>query len=142
MAERASADNAARKQAMHGRVEAGMPIGLLGYVDGEPVGWCSLGPRDTFLKLSPDQNDDEAGVWSITCFFVRRDHRKAGLSHALLDAAIAFVRSRGARVIEAYPVEPDSPSYRFMGFVELFAGSGFTPAGRAGSRRHVMRLDL
>jgi hypothetical protein len=45
-------------------------------------------------------------------------------------------------VLEAYPVSPDSPSYRFMGFVPAFEARGFAPAGMAGTRRHVMRLAL
>lgn len=142
MEERSSADNAARKQALHERVRTGVPIGLLGYLDDEPIGWCSVAPRESYLRLSPNQDDGKAGVWSIACFFVRRDHRKAGLSRALLDAVIALAGSRGARVIEAYPVDPNSPSYRFMGFVALFEGRGFAVAGRAGSRRQVMRLTL
>jgi hypothetical protein len=44
--------------------------------------------------------------------------------------------------LEAYPVEPDSPSYRFGGFIPLFARAGFREAGHLGSRRHVMRKDL
>jgi hypothetical protein len=45
-------------------------------------------------------------------------------------------------VVEAYPVDPDSPSYRFMGFADLFETAGFREVGRAGKRRHVVRLDL
>jgi hypothetical protein len=30
----------------------------------------------------------------------------------------------GARYVEAYPVEPDSPSYRFMGFKTTFEKAG------------------
>ena len=48
----------------------------------------------------------------------------------------------GAAVVEAYPVEPDSSSYRFMGLVGTFEAIGFIPVGRAGTRRHVMRLAL
>ncbi|WP_199728828.1 hypothetical protein [Corallococcus sp. CA053C] len=44
--------------------------------------------------------------------------------------------------MEAYPVDADSPSYRFMGFVPVFTSAGFEVVGRAGSRRHVMRLPL
>jgi GNAT superfamily N-acetyltransferase len=139
---RSSADKAARKRAMRERVRKRVPIGLLGYVDGEPVGWCSVAPRETFLRLSADQDDSERGVWSVTCFFVRRDHRKLGLSGQLLEAAVKLAKKRGAKVIEGYPVDPDSPSYRSMGFVELFRSHGFAPAGRTGTRRHVMRLAL
>jgi len=54
----------------------------------------------------------------------------------------AYDLVEGARVVEAYPVAPDSPSYRFMGFVPAFEKAGFREVGRAGSRRHVMRLEV
>jgi GNAT superfamily N-acetyltransferase len=139
---RTSAKSAARKHALHARVQKGIPIGLLGYVEGEPVAWCSVAPRETFLRLCDEQDDREVDVWSVVCFFVRRDHRKTGLSGQLLDAAIALARKSGARALEGYPVDPTSPSYRFMGFLELFEERGFVRVGRAGSRRHVMRLEL
>jgi hypothetical protein len=60
----------------------------------------------------------------------------------LIQAAIDHSRGRGATVVEAYPVDPDSPSYRFMGFVPIFRAFGFEEVGIAGSRRHVMRLTL
>jgi hypothetical protein len=59
----------------------------------------------------------------------------------LIHATVEHSRKRGATIIEAYPVDPDSPSYRFMGFVPQFKQFGFVEAGVAGSRRHVMRLS-
>jgi hypothetical protein len=38
-------------------------------------------------------------------------------------------------VAEGCPVDPDSPSYRFMGFVPVFAEAGFQEVALAGSRR-------
>jgi len=55
-------------------------------------------------------------------------------------AAVEHARSRGACVVEAYPVDADSPSYRFMGFVPTFEQAGFDEVGRIGTRRHVFRL--
>lgn len=60
----------------------------------------------------------------------------------LIGAAVEHARTRGATVVEAYPVKPDSPSYRFMGFIPSFKTAGFREVGRAGTRRHVMRLLL
>lgn len=40
------------------------------------------------------------------------------------------------------PRGPRFPSYRFMGFVSSFRKAGFEEVGRAGTRRHVMRLRL
>jgi hypothetical protein len=39
-------------------------------------------------------------------------------------------------------VDADSPSYRFMGYVNTFGALGFREAGRTGKRRHIMSLDL
>ena len=59
-----------------------------------------------------------------------------------MSAAVARAREAVAHTLEAYPVAPDSPSYRFLGVVPLFRAAGFAGAGRAGARRHVMRLAL
>lgn len=141
MAERQSASNAERKQAIKSFVDAGTPVGLLAYLEAEPVGWCSLAPRASLRKLSLGQKNGEDGVWSIVCFFVRRQHRGKGIAAALLEAAVEHAFASGAKTVEAYPVDPDSPSYRFMGFRDMFSARGFRETGMAGSRRHVMRLD-
>ncbi|WP_309083134.1 GNAT family N-acetyltransferase [Chelativorans sp.] len=133
-----------RKAAMRRRVEARVPIGILGYLEGEPIAWCSIAPRPTFRGLGgpeiPGERPEE--VWSITCFFARRDLRKQGITRSLVEAAVEHARGKGAKVVEAYPVDPDSPSYRFMGYVSSFEAAGFRHVGRAGTRRHVMRLEL
>jgi GNAT superfamily N-acetyltransferase len=141
MADRTRASSADRKAALHQRVKDGVPVGLIGYLDGEAVAWCSVAPRETFRQLKPDQIP-EAGAWSVVCFYIRREYRSRGLSSQLLEEAVKAAKASGAKFIEAYPVDPDSPSYRFMGFVSLFERCGFEPTGKAGSRRHVMRRDL
>jgi GNAT superfamily N-acetyltransferase len=137
-------DKASRKAAMQRRIHDEVPVGILGYLGDEPVAWCSVAPRSTFRHLGGvDRPEDAQGsVWSITCFFVHRSLRGRGLTRQLLEAAVAHARMRGATVVEGYPVEPDSPSYRFMGFVETFDEAGFEEVGRAGTRRHVMRRLL
>ena len=60
----------------------------------------------------------------------------------LMNAVTGHARDRGASVIEAFPVDMDAPSCRFMGHVDMFENAGFRDMGMAGSRRHVMRLDL
>ena len=144
-AERKQTDGASKKAAMAARVAAGVPVGLLAYLDGEPVAWCSIAPRSTYRRLvkgmeaSPGIDDH---IWSIACFFVLRRLRGQGMTRRLIQAAVAQAREQGATVVEAYPVDPDAPSYRFMGFVPTFAEAGFSEVGRAGYRRHVMQLKL
>lgn len=145
-AKRGSAETrkAALKAALHARVSNGIPIGILAYHDGRPVAWCSIAPRPSYRPLGGPEasREDRDAVWSLVCFFVKRPSRGQGMTGRLLRAAIAYARGQGARIVEAYPVDPDSPSYRFMGLVGLFEEAGFEEVGRAGSRRHVMRLSL
>ncbi len=138
---RATADEArgSRKRAIKRRVDAGTPIGILAYQEEEPSAWCSIAPRASYSDLGGPGEADDPKVWSIVCLFVKRDLRGQGIGPQLVEAAIKTARKHGAKVVEAYPVDPDSPSYRFMGFVPLFAKAKFTELGRAGSRRHVMR---
>ena len=132
-----------RKALMKQRIAAGVPVGLLGYLDDEPVAWCSLAPFDTFRGLRKvGEGEATDKLWSITCFFVRREHRGVGLTRQLLAAAVSHARSRGAKLVEGYAVDPDSPSYRHMGFVSLFEQARFTEVAREGARRHVMRRAL
>jgi GNAT superfamily N-acetyltransferase len=140
-AEAKHSDNAQRKAAIASRVRDGVPIGLLGYIEDEPVAWCSIAPRTTYRTLVRNGSSDE-GIWSIVCFFIVKQHRGEGLTRRMLAAAIEHARQQGAKVVEAYPVDEDSPSYRFMGFVPMFENAGFYEIGREGNRRHVMQRKL
>ena len=132
----------ARKPFMLERIAAGVPVGLLAYRDGSAVGWVSVAPRDTYRDFGGPAARAGEVIWSIACFYVPRALRGEGLSRHLLDAAIAHATKNGATTVEAYPVDPDSPSYRHMGFLPLYAGRDFTPVGRVGARRHVVRLTI
>jgi GNAT superfamily N-acetyltransferase len=133
---------AERKPMMHSRVMGGMTVGLIGYLKGEPVAWVSIAPRETYRDLGGPGEKAGETIWSLACMYVHRELRGGGYGMELIEAAKAYARKRGATVIEAYPVDPSSPSYRFMGFVPAFEKLGFTEVGTAGSRRHVMRLKL
>src|SRR5271166_71814 len=40
-----------RRAAMKSRVDAGVPIGILGYCRGAAIAWCSIAPRPTYRSL-------------------------------------------------------------------------------------------
>jgi len=131
-----------RKRMMMQRIAAGVPIGLLAYDGDAPVAWVSIAPRDTYRNLGGPEAKEGEKIWSIACFFVPRKRRGEGMVHRLIAAAVAHAKKQGATIVEAYPVPPDAPSYRFMGFVPVFEKAGFADVGMAGIRRHVMRLPL
>ena len=140
-AELKDAKSPARKQQMLDRIADGVPVGLVAYDKGTPVAWVSVAPKDTFQPgLGGVKETDK--VWSLTCMFIARDHRKQGLSAQLIEAAARHAKKHKATILEAYPVDPDSPSYRHMGFVPAFKRAGFEADGREGTRRQVMHLTL
>ena len=134
-------DGAKNKRAMGKLVRSGTRPGLLGYLEGSPVGWVSMAPRETYGQLlrSPRYRprDDDTGVFAIVCFYVDPGSKGSGVGRALLDAAIASARDRGATAVEAYPsVKPD-----YMGRLESFERRGFRRIREEGSRV-VVRLPL
>lgn len=128
--------------------------GLIAYVEGQPVGWCGLGPRAAMPRLVNSRtipSVDPLPVWSIGCFVVRPGYRRRGVARALLRGAIDYARGQDAPGLEAYPIDPDgtrvSTSFGFVGFTSMFEAAGFrrvllTDAHSAGLPRWLMRLDL
>jgi GNAT superfamily N-acetyltransferase len=90
---------------------------------------------------------DDPAVWAISCFVVRREHRGRGLSANLLDAAVAFARDGGARVVEGYPIDlaeapGTSPNDLYHGALSTFLAAGFEEVARPKPGRTVVALDL
>lgn len=133
-------NKANRKTFMKQRVSSGTPVGLLAYYEDEPVGWCSIAPRDTYRPLGGDEILDD--VWSIACFFIKKEFRHQGMVDYFIGQAKKYAKKNGAKYLEAYPVDPGSPSYRFMGLVPAFEKTGFEFVKKAGIRRHVMIYKL
>jgi GNAT superfamily N-acetyltransferase len=127
-------------------VDDGEVTGLIGYRDGVPVGWVSLGPRERFAKLqrSPVMKPvDEQPVWSIVCFVVPSPHRGQGVARAMLDAAIRYARGRGVRLLEAYPVDKPgraSDESMWFGTKRMYDDAGFEEVARRKPTRPIVRL--
>jgi GNAT superfamily N-acetyltransferase len=131
-----------RRRQMMARLDRNTPVGLLAYLDKEPVGWISIAPRETYRALGGPAAEEGEVVWSLVCMFVRRHLRSRGITRRLIGAAVKYAAINGATVVEAYPVDEAAPSYHYMGFVSVFLAAGFIEVGRAGTRRHVMRLAI
>jgi len=136
------------REALRALAASEVSPGLIGYVDGAPVGWISLGPREDYLKLrrsSVMKPVDDTEVWSIVCTFVDKAHRGEGLQRRLLAAAIDYARDKGVRMLEAYPVDKDERShddFMFFGSRSLYERAGFKEVVRRSPTRVVMRRSL
>jgi GNAT superfamily N-acetyltransferase len=134
--------------------ERGPSPGMLAYRLGRVVGWVSLGPRESFVKLGVWNvlaRVDDRPVWSIVCFVVDRRERGQGLAATLLDAAIEHARSNGATTVEAYPADtghrriPNPVAYK--GTLLMFERAGFRVVARrrassTSTERPIVRLEL
>lgn len=130
-------------------VESGEIPGILAYENGNPVGWCSVEPREKFSVLERSRilkRVDEKPVWSITCFFVNKSLRRRGVSLMLLKAAVEYVKRQGGKIVEGYPVEPNRDKvpapFVYTGLVSAFLKAGFVEVARRSETRPIMRYAI
>ncbi|MHB8325094.1 MAG: GNAT family N-acetyltransferase [Candidatus Dormibacteria bacterium] len=127
------------------------PIGLLAYLEDEPVGWAAVAPREEYPRLNRNRDtapvDGRPGVWVVPCFFVVEEHRSRGVTRALLDAAVDLATAASATAIEGVPRGPATrqrtPAASYTGGTSLFAAAGFLEVARRSPKgRVVMRREL
>jgi predicted GNAT family acetyltransferase len=153
-AARRASDRQSNKDHIRTRIEAGPPPGLLAVKDGVADGWMQIGPRHDVPEWNnagrasaPIEAGDaaDAGVWAISCFFVRTKARGQGLTHALVAGGIEHARRSGARRVEACPIDNSRDSRSlglFVGSTRVFEKAGFRPAVTRKAGRPLMRLEL
>ncbi len=137
------------RRAFRAIVRSGAEPGVLAYRGGEPVGWCAVAPREHYPALGRSRilaPVDERPVWSISCLFVARAARRAGVSVRLIRAAVEHAAAHGAAVVEAYPVEPyetNMPAaFAWTGTVSAFRKAGFREVLRRSRTRPIMRQEV
>lgn len=139
------------RTALRAAVDAGRPIGLLGYADGEPLAWCALAPTVDYARvlrsrLLAPADGEHATTWSVPCVFILGGHRRRGLAGLMLHGAVRFARAAGIAELEGYPVDTEGgrrPGDIHSGTIGLFERAGFTLHRRPSTgRRVVMRQRL
>jgi len=137
------------KSALKELVLAGSSTGVIAYWNDEPIGWCSVAPREDFSTLGRSRilkPVDEQQVWSIVCLFVAKKHRRQGVSRALVEGTVSYCREHGVRIVEAYPVDPRKPSipdvFAYTGLLPTFQQCGFEEVARRSETRPIMRLRI
>jgi GNAT superfamily N-acetyltransferase len=144
-----------RAQTACGDPNAAATSGLVAYLDNEPAGWVAVEPRTAYPKLRTSripwsgrhEDKDDAGIWAVTCFVVRKGYRGRGLTYHLAHATIDFARERGARALEAYPMitQPGKEitwGETHVGTRQIFEYAGFKEISHPTIRRVVMRIDF
>jgi GNAT superfamily N-acetyltransferase len=137
------------KHSMQQIVAAGQPTGLIALLHKEPVGWIALAPREAYSRIERNRSfkrTDDRPVWSITCFFVKKELRRQGLSRALIKSAIAYARKQKIKVLEAYPTIPYAEKvpapFLWTGALSAFLDNGFSIVRQNAKTRAMVRLVL
>jgi GNAT superfamily N-acetyltransferase len=137
---------ASNKRAFTNIVKRDEQPGVLAYYDGEPIGWCSVAPREVFVALGRSRvlaPVDDTPVWSISCLVVAKPFRRQGVSVQLIDAACKFAASQGATFVEAYPVIPYTDSmpaaFAWTGILTAYKKAGFKEVARRSDARPILR---
>jgi len=145
------------RKALKKIVDSGEIPGILAYADGEPIGWCSVAPRERFSTLersrilkrvveNPAEGGDEKPVWSVVCFFVAKPFRRKGVTVKLLKAAVEYAKKRGAKIVEGYPIEPKKGKmpdvFANTGLASAFRQAGFVEVLRRSETRPIMRYFI
>lgn len=129
-------------------VDSGTVTGLLAYLHGDVVGWVAVEPRAAYERLAHSRvlkPVDESEVWSVPCFFVAKKFRRQGISAELLKAAVNFVRSKGGRIVEGYPIDngKEIPApFAFTGTAAAFKQAGFKEVARNSPTRPIFRFVI
>jgi GNAT superfamily N-acetyltransferase len=131
---------AQKKTLMRSTVDAGVPVGVIACQGDEPIGWCSVAPRETYVRLErsrtmPRATPAATSTWTILCFFVARPHRNRHVAQALLEGAVAYARRQGAEVVEGYPFDTAGVSSTHRGHSTLFESASFQKDGKRVFRR-------
>lgn len=135
------------RRAMQALIASGKIPGLLAYVGSQPVGWCSVAPREHFPALKNSrilQPVDAQPVWSISCLFVLKRFRQQGISVQLLRRAVAYVKQQGGKIVEGYPTEPKKDRlpdvFVWTGIASAYQKAGFKECLRRSATRPIMRF--
>ena len=131
------------RQALHEIVLKGPSPGLLAFCNDTPVGWCQVTPRNALPWLDRTwrlKRIDDLPVWSLSCFFVRKDLRRSGVASSLISSALEVARLGGAPALEAYPLDAKlTPSASHTGFLSTYLRNGFKIVARHVLPRPIVR---
>ncbi|RIX30875.1 GNAT family N-acetyltransferase [Amnibacterium setariae] len=130
-------------------VEEGVAHAALVFDGDDAIAWCEYGsPAEVpniHHRKEYDAGESRPAPWRITCFFVDRDHRRAGVAREALDGALHLIGRAGGGEVVSFPNEPvpgkaTSSSFLHNGTRSMFEKAGFTFERRLGKRKTVMRI--
>jgi GNAT superfamily N-acetyltransferase len=101
--------------------------------DGSVMGFIQYGPLASFGNFAKQRHgfgtEISGGAWVIPCVITHKEHRRKGVSRALLNAVLEEAASEG-RPLEAIGMEEADFDHISGGPAELYRTAGFEELGR------------
>ncbi len=124
--------NEPNKKLLRKLVDEKKELGLIFYMNDEPVAWCSVSPREELYRIQNSRTfkpADDKPAWSIVCLFIKKNYRKQGLSVQIIKSVIEYCKTKNVKILEAYPAIPYASkipdSFAWTGFESAFLKAGF-----------------
>jgi len=118
--------NSSNREYARWLIRNGKMKGYVVYNNNEIVGWCNVNAKKVYPALS-DICTGEENVVSITCFVIEKQYRGKGIAHQIVDRIIADAKSKGVKIIEAYPRKQAKSEYgNYHGSYSMYVRKGFT----------------
>ena len=108
------------------------------------VGWCQFGSPEELPRIKSraayEKTLSTLPDWRIACFYVRRGHRRQGVSRDALSGALDLIADLGGGVVEGYPEPADSvpAGFLFNGALSTYERLGFVKDRTIGKHRWVV----
>ena len=124
------------------------PTGLIAMYQKKAVGWVAFAPREDYIKIENARTlkrIDDKPVWSITCFFIKKEFRRIGVSSMMVRAVIDYANKNNIETLEAYPVIPYAdktpPPFLWVGILSAFISNGFKVVQQNGKSKMIVRRE-
>lgn len=82
-------------------LDLGQSPGLIALVGERAVGWCAIGPRETYPQYEPTTGQPVS--WAIPCLYIDRAADRRTVARALIEAAVRLASENFAVVVEGPP---------------------------------------
>lgn len=113
------------------------------------VGWCQYGLPEELPNITHRQEYEEGLIepvdFRLTCFFVDRDYRRAGVAAIALQGALDLIAQAGGGLVEAFPYDVKkavSGSFLYNGTRAMFENAGFEYQRPKGKNHCVMTTRI
>ena len=115
--------------------------GYLVYENKKVIGWCNVGEKRNYSRISSKPREKDDGIKSIMCFVLQKEYRRQGIARKIVKRTIKDSKKDGTKEIEAYPNSKATNEYsHYHGPEKLYLEEGFVEEKAGRAKKVVYRI--